>query len=128
MNVLCPLRDEVLRFARYFQHLPRSAIDLPRDEEWNELLRNLPKIDVAAHEEVFMAPIGVAKRIRIVLENVDFPGEAFFSQSFFRCRQASLEQSLAGFIVDDEIKNVVALGGGILRMAACVLVKSSAVD
>jgi hypothetical protein len=29
--------------------------------------------------------------------------------------------------VDDEIENVVALGGGILRMAACVLVKSSAI-
>ncbi len=127
MNVLRPLRDEVLWFAGYFQDLSCSAIDLPRDKEGNELLRDFPKIYVAAHEEVFMAPVGIAERIRIVLENVDFPGQTFFPQSFFSSRQTGLKQPLTGFIVDDEIENVVALGGGILRMAAGVLVKPSAV-
>jgi len=110
VNVLRALRDEVLRFARYLQNLPRSAIDLPRDEEGNELLCDFPKIDVAAHEEVFMAPVGIAERVRIVLENVDFSGETFFSQSFFSRRQAGFKQSLTGFIVYDEIENVVTLG------------------
>ena len=128
MNVLRALRDEVLRFAGYLQDLSRSAIDLPRDEEGNELLRDFPKIDVAAHEEVFMAPVGIAERVRIVLENVYFPGQTFFPQSLFSRRQASFKQSLTGFIMDDEIKNVVALGGGILRMAAGVLIKPSPVD
>ena len=125
MNVLRALRDEVLRFAGYLQDLSRSAIDLPRDEEGNELFRDFPKIDVSAHEEVFMAPVGIAERVRIVLENVYFPGQTFFPQSLFSRRQASFKQSLTGFIMDDEIKNVVALGRGILRMTACVLVKPS---
>ena len=127
MNVLRALRDEVLRFARYLQNLSRSTIDLPRDEEGNELLCDFPKIDVAAHEEVFVAPVGIAKRVRIILENVDFPGETFFSQSFFSRRQAGFKQSLTGLIVDDEIENVVTFGGGIFRMAAGVLIKPSAV-
>jgi len=110
VNVLCPLRDEVLRFARHLQDLSRSAIDLPRDEEGNELLRDFPKIDVAAHEEVFMAPVGIAERICIVLEYVDFSGQTFFPQSFFSRRQAGFKKSLAGFIVDNEIENVVTLG------------------
>src|SRR6185295_9539299 len=101
--------------------------DLPRDEERNELLRDLPKIDVAAHEEVFMTPVGIAERVRIVLENVDFPGQTFFPQSFFSRRQAGFKESLTGFIVDDEIENVVTLGGGVFRMAAGVLIKPSAV-
>ena len=75
-----------------------------------------------------MAPVGIAERVRIVLKNVDFPGQTFFPQSFFSCRQAGFKQSLTGFIVDDEIENVVALGGGILRMAAGVLIKPSTID
>ena len=72
MNMLRPLGNEVLRFPRDFQHLPRAAIDLPRHKERNELLRDLPEVDVPAHEKVFVAPVGIAERIRIVLENVDF--------------------------------------------------------
>jgi hypothetical protein len=125
--VLCPLRDEVLRLAGYFQYLSRSAIDLPRDEEGNELLCDFPKIDVAAHEEVFMASVGIAERVCIVLENVDFPGQTFFPQSFFSSWQAGFEKSLTSFVVDDEIENVVTLGGGIFRMAAGVLIKPSPV-
>jgi hypothetical protein len=74
-----------------------------------------------------MAPVGIAERVRIVLENVDFPGQTFFPQSFFSSRQTGFKQSLTGFIMDDEIKNVVTLGGGILRMAAGVLIKPSPV-
>ena len=118
---------KILRFARYLQDLSRSAIDLPRDEERNELLRHFPKIDVAAHQEIFMAAVGIAERVRIVLENVDFPGQTFFPQPFFSRRQTGFKKPLTGFIMDDEIKNVVALGGGILRMAAGVLIKPSAV-
>ncbi len=74
-----------------------------------------------------MAPVGIAERVRIVLENVDFPGQTFFPQPFFSSRQTGFKKPLTGFIVDDEIENVIALGGGILRMAAGVLVKPSAV-
>ncbi len=79
MNVLGSLRDKILRLTRYFQDLSRSAISLPRDEEGNKLFRNLPEIDVAAHQEVFVTTVGIAEGIRIVLENVDLAGEAFFS-------------------------------------------------
>src|SRR5262249_52948528 len=110
-----------------FENLSRSAVDLPRDKERNELLRDLPKIDVAAHEEVFMAPVGITERVRVVLENVDLPGQTFFPQSFFRSRQAGFEQSLTGLIMNDEIENVVTFRGGILRMTACILIKPCAV-
>src|SRR5262245_65616738 len=70
-----------------------------------------------------MAPIGVAQRVRIILENVDFPRQAFFSQSFFRCRQARFEQAFSSLIVDNEIKNIVTLRSRIFRMASSVLLK-----
>jgi hypothetical protein len=127
VNVLRSLRDEILWLAGYLQDLTGTAIDLPRDKEGNELLRDFPEINIAAHKKVFMAPIGVAQRVRVVLKYVDFAGQAFFSQSFFCCRQASLKQPFTGFIMDDKIKDVVALGGGILRMATRVLVKPGAV-
>ena len=74
-----------------------------------------------------MAPVGIAERVCIVLENVDFSGQTFFPQSLFSRRQAGFKQSLTGFIVNDEVENIIALGGGILRMAASVLIEPSAV-
>ena len=115
-------------FPDTFSTLPAPDVDLPGDEKGNQLLGDLPEIHVAAHEKVFMASIGVPQRIGIVLENVDFSRQSFFAQSFFRRRQTGFQQPLAGFVMNDEIQNVVAFGSRIFGMAAGVLIKSRAID
>ncbi len=72
MDVLRPLRDEKLRLPGDLEHFAGAAIDLSGDEKRNQLLGHLPKIDVAAHEKVFMTSVRIAQRIGVVFENVDF--------------------------------------------------------
>ena len=71
-----------------------------------------------------MAAIRVAEGIRIVFENEDLAGQSLFAQAFFGNGQTTFQDPLAGFVVDDQIKQVVAFGGGVFWMAARVLVES----
>ena len=79
MNMLSPLGNEILRFSRHLQHFPGSTIHLPGHEKGNELLGNLPKIDVAPHQKILMTAIGVAQGVGVVLEDIDFPRQALFA-------------------------------------------------
>ena len=128
MNMLRPLRNEVLRLARHLEHLPRAREHLPRHEKWDQLLRHLPKIHIPAHQIIFMAAVGIAQRIRIVLENINLSRKPFLTQPLLRRRQAGLQQPLARLVVDHEVRNVVALGRGVFGMAAGVLIEPRAVD
>ena len=128
MDVLGALGDEKLGLPRDLEHLARATVDLPGDEEGNELLGHLPEIHVTAHEKVFVTPVGVAQRIGVVCENVDFSRQPLFAQPFFRRRQTGLQQALAGLVMDDEVQNVVALRRRILGMAAGVLIEPRAID
>ena len=86
MNMLSPLRDKVLGFSRHFQNFPRPTEHLPSHKKWDQLFGDLPKVDVTPHEKVFVAPIGIAQRVRVVLENIDLPGQSFLAEPFLSRR------------------------------------------
>src|SRR5205807_592026 len=61
------------------------------------------------------------------LEEVDDTADAFFPQPLFGARQQALEDALARLVVDDEVLDGVALGRGVLGVAAHVEVETGAV-
>src|SRR5680860_1277765 len=83
MDMLRALGDEKLRLPGYFEYFPGSRKNLPSDEKGDELFADFPEVHIPAHEEIFMAAVGIAEGIRIVLKNKDFAGQPFFAQAFF---------------------------------------------
>ena len=73
MDMLGSLRNEVLRLARHLQHLSRAGIDLARHKERDELFGHLPEIHIPSHQIIFVAAVGISQRVRVVLEDVNFP-------------------------------------------------------
>jgi hypothetical protein len=124
MNMLRALRNKILGLPRDLQNFSGAGINLPGDEEGNQLLRHLPKIDVPAHEVVLMTTVRIAERVGVVLENVDFAGQPLFAQSFLCGGQTSLEQAFACLVVHDKVEDVVAFRGRIFGMAAGILIKT----
>src|SRR6185437_903978 len=126
--MLRALRDEILRLPGYFQYLSSPAEHLPGYEKWNQLFGDFPEIDIAPHEEVFMASVGIPQGIRISLKNIDFSRQPFLSKPLLRCRQTGFQQALARFIVDHEFKDVVALRSRVFGVTAGVLIEPRPVD
>src|SRR2546430_11825240 len=67
-DVLRPLREAVVEAARGLEYLARAGEDLPRDEEGDEPLGQALERHVAADQVVLVAAVGVARRVRVVLE------------------------------------------------------------
>ena len=74
-----------------------------------------------------MAAVAVAGRVGVVLEEVDDAADALFAQTLLGDRQQLLEDALARLVVDDEVVDRVALGRGVLGVAADVEVEPCAV-
>ena len=69
--MLRPLRQAQLRLPGQLQHLTSAGKHLAGHKERDQLLRHFPEIHVPPHQEVLMATVRVAQRIRIVLEDID---------------------------------------------------------
>ena len=74
-----------------------------------------------------MAPIGIPQGIRVVLENIDVSGKAFFPETLFRRGQTGFENPLTGLFVYHQLEYVVTLRRRILGMTPGVLIKPSPV-
>jgi len=70
-----------------------------------------------------MAAVGVARRVGVVLEQVDVAGDAFLAEPAVGVDQQALQDPLARLVVRDEIQDVVAFGRRVLRVAADVEVE-----
>jgi hypothetical protein len=70
-----------------------------------------------------VAAVGVARRVGVVLEQVDVSGDAFLAQPPVSVDQQALQDPLPGLVVGHQVEHVVALGGGVLRVAAHVEVE-----
>ena len=81
----------------------------------------------AADEVVLVAAVGVAGGVGVVLEEVDVAGDALVVQALLGVDEQSLEDPLPRLVVGDQLDDVVALGGGVLRVAADVEVEPGAV-
>ena len=80
-----------------------------------------------ADQVVLVAAVGVAGRVGVVLEQVDVAGDALVVQPPLGVDEQALEDPLPRLVVGDEVDDVVALGGGVLRVAADVEVEPGAV-
>src|SRR2546428_700238 len=70
-DVLGSLRDAVLRTAGAVEDLAGAAPDLASHEEGDQDVGHARELAVARDEVVLMASVGVAGRVRVVLEQVD---------------------------------------------------------
>ena len=74
-----------------------------------------------------MAPVAVAGRVGVVLEEVDVALDALFAEALFGRTEEALENALAGLVVGDEVEQRIALRRGVLGMRADVKVEAGAV-
>ena len=126
-DVLGPLRDAVHRAACRLQHLARSGVDLPGDEERDEDVGELGEVAVTLDEVVLVTAVGVARGVGVVLEEEDLAADAFLAQALLGASNEPLEDALPRLVVHDQVRDRVALGSGVLGVAADVEVQPGAV-
>src|SRR5262247_608959 len=115
-DVLGSLGEAVVEPARRLQHFAGPRKDLAGDEKGDEPLGEPLEGDVAAHQIVLVAAVGVPRGVGVVLEKEDVPGDAILTQPLLRLVEEILHDALPRLVVDDEIGDVVALGSGVLGM------------
>src|SRR5690606_5523603 len=82
---------------------------------------------VPAHQVILVAAVGVARRVGVVLEEVDLPSDPLLFQPRLGQVDEAFEDALAGLVVGHDIGQRVALGSGVLGVAADVEVEPGAV-
>jgi hypothetical protein len=105
------------------QHLPGTADDLPGDQERDQDVGEPAEFPVPSHEVVLVAAVGVARGVRVVLEQVDVPGDAFLAQPPVGVDEQALQDPFPGLVVDHQVGDAVALRGRVLGVAADVEVE-----
>ena len=126
-DVLGPLGDAVQRAPGGLQHLAGAGEDLPADQERDQHLGVVGEVVAPGGQVVLVAAVAVAGRVGVVLEQVDDAPDALLPQALLGRGQQLLEDALAGLVVDDEVADGVALGGGVLGVGADVEVQAGAV-
>ncbi len=122
-DVLGALADAVHRATRGLQHLPGTADDLPGDQERDQDVGQAAELAMAPDQVVLVAPVGVSGGVGVVLEQVDISGDTFFAQPPVGVDEQAFQDPLAGLVVHHQVGDAVALGGGVLRVAAHVQVE-----
>ena len=109
------------------EHLAGAGVDLAAHQERDEHLGVVAEVVAAAGEVVLVAAVGVAGGVGVVLEEVDRAADALLPEALLGADQELLEDALAGLVVDDQLADRVALGRGVLGVAADVEVEAGAV-
>src|SRR5690606_19228166 len=122
-DVLRPLRHAVHRPPRRLQHLPRTGDDLPRHQIRNQHVRQPAELPVPPHQIILVAPVGVPRRIRVVLEQENVPGDALLTEPPLRIDLETLQNPLTGLVMRHQIDDAVALRRRVLRVTANVQVQ-----
>ena len=122
-DVLGPLGQAVHRAARGLQHLAGAADQLAGDQERQQHVGDPGELAGPGDQVVLVAAVGVAGRVGVVLEQVDVAADALVHQPPLGVHQQVLEDPLTGLVVRDQLAQRVALGGGVLRVAAHVQVE-----
>lgn len=71
---------------------------------------------MTGHQIVLVAAVGVARRVGVVLEEVDVARDSFLVQASFGVYQESFQNALAGLVVGDQFRHVVTFGCRVFRM------------
>ena len=120
------LRQNAAAFGR-LQHLARAADQLAGDQERQQDVGDPGELPGPHDEVVLVAAVGVSGRVGVVLEQVDVAADALVGQPLLGVDEQVLEDPLTRAVVGDQLDEVVALGGGVLGVAAHVQVQPRAV-
>ncbi len=126
-DVLGALAQAERRRLGRLQHLARAADQLAGDQERQQHIGDPGELAGPHDEVVLVAAVRVARRVGVVLEQVDVTADAFVRESLLGVDQQVFQNALAGAVVGDQLDQVVALGGGVLGVAAHVEVQPRAV-
>ena len=126
-DVLGALAQAVDGAARGLQHLARAADELAGDEEGQQDVGDPGELPCPRDQVVLVAAVGVARGVGVVLEQVDVAADALVDQPPLGVDQEVFEDPFAGLVVGDELGQRVALGGGVLGVAAHVQVEPGTV-
>ena len=85
------------------------------------------KVLVSADQIVFVAPVGVAGAVGVVLEDEDLPTNPLLLEPLLGPLYEPFEDSLSRLVVGDDIFDVVAFRSGELRMRADIEVEAGSV-
>ena len=126
-DVLGALTQAERRGLGRLQHLARPADELAGDQERQQHVGDPGELAGPHDQIVLVAAVGVARRVGVVLEQVDVAADALVGQPLLGVDQQVLQHPLARAIVGDELHEAVALRGRILRVAADIEVQPRAV-
>jgi hypothetical protein len=126
-DVLRSLGDAVGRPTRGLGDLAGAHDDLAGDEERDQHVGQTGELAGPADQVVLVAPVGVARGVGVVLEQVDLAGDALVVEALFGIEEQPLEDPLPRLVVGDQLGHVVTLRRGVLRVAAHVEVEPGAV-
>ena len=107
--------------------LPDAGEDLPADEERDQHLGVVAEVVGASGEVVLVTAVAVARRVGVVLEQVDRAADAFLAEALLGRHQQALEDPLARLVVHDEVVQRVAFRRRVLGVGADVEVQPGAV-
>ena len=126
-DVLGALAQAERRGLRRLQHLARAADQLARDQERQQHVGDPGELARPHDEVVLVAAVGVARRVGVVLEQVDVAADALVGEALLGVDQQVLQHALAGAVVGDQLDEAVALGGRVLGVRPHVEVEPRAV-
>ena len=126
-DVLGALREAERGGLRGLQHLAGAADELAGDQERQQHIGDPGELARAHDQVVLVAAVGVARRVGVVLEQVDVAADALVGQSLLGVDQQVFQHPLARTVMGDQLNQAVALGGGVFGMAAHVEVQPCAV-
>src|SRR5699024_3194005 len=121
------LADTEQSTTRGLEHLSRTTDDLPGDEEGDEDICQSAEFTVPTHQVVLVAAVGVTGRVGVVLEQVDVSGDALLVQALLGVDLQPFQDAFARLVMGHQVLETVALGGGVLGVAAHVQIQASTV-
>ena len=126
-DVLGPLADAVDGAPGGLEHLAGTGEDLAADQERDEDLGVAVEVVVALGQVVLVAAVGVAGRVGVVLEQVDVAADALLAEPGLGPGRPAGRGSTPPPCRGSPGRRWVALGGGVLGVAADVEVEAGPV-
>jgi hypothetical protein len=126
-DVLGSLTETEHRPPRRLEHLAGPGVGLSTDQERDQHLGVVGEIVAPAGQIILVATVGVAGGIGVVLEQVDVAPDPLLPQAGLGSFDQRREDPLPRLVVNHQLGDVVAFGGGVLGMTAHIEVEPGAV-
>ena len=126
-DVVGPLTHRIDRTVAQLHDFACATGDLAADQERDQVVGDALEVTGARHQVVLVAAVGVAGGVGVVLEDVDVPDDLVGRHPLLGVDGEVDQDALPGLVLDDRLADVVALGCGVLGVAADVEVEPRAV-